>query len=438
MELNSYKLGDCLSMIENGVTIKQKEGAEGYPITRIETLSNDRFNRDRLGYANVYDIDNYTNHILDDEDLIMSHINSRPFLGRTVIYQKKDNEVIIHGMNVLRIKTNRAVLNPFYAYYYFKTPHFRKAIDNIRTDAINQSSINTNNIKDITIHVPSISDQESVVETLRAIDKKIELNENMNTELEAMAKQLYDHWFVQFDFPFDFAQGKPDENGKPYKSSGGKMVWNEKLKREIPEGWEVVLISDLIEEKKSGDWGQDEMKGSYTLKVNCIRGADFKKPTNAPERFINSKNNNRLLEEDDIIVEISGGSPIQATGRSVYVSKGLLCHYNNSLTCSNFCQALTCCDKTIAPYFFYVWNMFYDNNVMFNYEGKTSGIKNLLIDMFLNNNWYLPPIQILSVFATTIKRLMSTKDSNVKEINHLTRLRDSLLPMLMNGQVTIE
>lgn len=270
------------------------------------------------------------------------------------------------------------------------------------------------------------------------IQEKISLNTRMNAELEAMAKHLYDYWFVQFDFPFDFAQGKPDENGKPYKSSGGKMVWNEKLKREIPEGWEVVLISDLIEEKKSGDWGQDEMKGSYTLKVNCIRGADFKKPTNAPERFINSKNNNRLLEEDDIIVEISGGSPIQATGRSVYVSKGLLCHYNNSLTCSNFCQALTCCDKTIAPYFFYVWNMFYDNNVMFNYEGKTSGIKNLLIDMFLNNNWYLPPIQILSVFATTIKRLMSTKDSNVKEINHLTSLRDSLLPMLMNGQVTIE
>lgn len=285
-------------------------------------------------------------------------------------------------------------------------------------------------MENIELPFPSLDNQVKIANCLMNIDKKISLNTRMNAELEAMAKQLYDYWFVQFDFP--------DENGKPYKSSGGKMVWNEKLKREIPEGWEVVLISDLIEEKKSGDWGQDEMKGSYTLRVNCIRGADFKKPTNAPERFINSKNNNRLLEEDDIIVEISGGSPIQATGRSVYVSKGLLCHYNNSLTCSNFCQALTCCDKTIAPYFFYVWNMFYDNNVMFNYEGKTSGIKNLLIDMFLNNNWYLPPIQILSVFATTIKRLMSTKDSNVKEINHLTRLRDSLLPMLMNGQVTIE
>ena len=322
-------------------------------------------------------------------------------------------------------EVNDELANPYYLYRYLNLLDLKNldsgtALPSMTFDSYYQIKVN----------LPDIETQNKIAKALYSLDQKISLNTRMNAELEAMAKQLYDYWFVQFDFP--------DENGKPYKSSGGKMVWNEKLKREIPEGWEVVLISDLIEEKKSGDWGQDEMKGSYTLKVNCIRGADLKKPTNAPERFINRKNNNRLLEEDDIIVEISGGSPIQATGRSVYVSKGLLCHYNNSLTCSNFCQALTCCNKTIAPYFFYVWNMFYDNNVMFNYEGKTSGIKNLLIDMFLNNNWYLPPIQILSVFATTIKRLMSTKDSNVKEINHLTRLRDSLLPMLMNGQVTIE
>ena len=131
MIFTDIKLGDCLSMIENGVTIKQKEGASGYPITRIETLSNDRFNRDRLGYADIENIEAYTDHILDNEDLIMSHINSRPFLGRTVIYLKRGDEKIIHGMNVLRIKTNRELLNPFYAYFYFKTPHFRKAIDKI-------------------------------------------------------------------------------------------------------------------------------------------------------------------------------------------------------------------------------------------------------------------------------------------------------------------
>lgn len=119
----------------------------------------------------------------------------------------------------------------------------------------------------------------SIGNLISGIQEKIALNTRMNAELEAMAKQLYDYWFVQFDFP--------NEEGKPYKSSGGKMVWNAKLKREIPEGWEEVVISDLISEKKAGDWGQDEMKGAFTLKVNCIRGADFKNPTNAPERYIN-------------------------------------------------------------------------------------------------------------------------------------------------------
>ena len=324
--------------------------------------------------------------------------------------------------------------DPLYIFYVLKNLDF----ENLKSSSV-VPSLNRNYVYPMKVpfHEKS-TDQEKISKTLYAIDQKIALNTRLNAELEAMAKQLYDYWFVQFDFPFDFAQGKPDKNGKPYKSSGGKMVWNEKLKREIPEGWEVKHISDLIKNKKSGDWGQDEMKGAYTLRVNCIRGADFKNPTNAPQRYINSKNINRLLEEDDIIVEISGGSPVQATGRSVYVSKGLLDSYGDNLTCSNFCQALTYSDKTIAPYFFYMWNMFYDNNIMFNYEGKTSGIKNLLIDMFLSNYWYLPDTSLMRDFATIIKSAFSQKDSNVKEINHLTHLRDSLLPMLMNGQVTIE
>lgn len=315
--------------------------------------------------------------------------------------------------------------NPLYIFYLLKNLDF----EHLKSSSV-VPSLNRNYVYPIKVpFYGGIADQEKISKTLYAIDQKISLNIRANTELEAMAKQLYDYWFVQFDFP--------DKNGKPYKSSGGKMVWNKKLKREIPKGWEEVVIADLIREKKAGDWGHDEKKDTYALKVKCIRGTDFKDPTNAPQRFINTRNTNRLLEEDDIVVEISGGSPVQSTGRSLYVTKGLLDNYDDGLTCSNFCQALTLYDKTIAPYFFYMWNMFYDNSIMFNYEGKTSGIKNLLIDIFLNNHWYLPPTQLLLDFATTTKSIMSLKDQNIKETNHLTHLRDSLLPMLMNGQVVI-
>ena len=239
MELKKYKLGDCLTMIENGAVIKQKKNAGGIPITRIETLSNDRFNRDRLGYADIFDESSYSHFILDDMDLIMSHINSRTFLGRTVIYRKHGDEKIIHGMNVLRLKTDIKVLNPLYAYYYFKTNGFRTAIDHIRKDAINQSSLATSDIKNLEILIPSIEEQSVIVSILDNLDRKIALNCAINQNLEALAKQLYYYWFVQFDFP--------DENGRPYKSSGGIMVWNEKLKREIPSSWSVKTIDEIAE-----------------------------------------------------------------------------------------------------------------------------------------------------------------------------------------------
>ena len=120
----TIKLGDGISFIQNGVVITQKEGAGGIPITRIETLSNSRFNRDRLGYADIEDASAFSSYILDDGDLLMSHINSRTFLGRTVLYRKQGDEQIIHGMNLLRIKTNEDILDQLFAYYLFQTSYF--------------------------------------------------------------------------------------------------------------------------------------------------------------------------------------------------------------------------------------------------------------------------------------------------------------------------
>ena len=185
MELKKYKLGDLLIMAENGLVIKQEKGANGIPITRIETLSNDCFNRDRLGYANIYDCDEYEDYILDDLDLIMSHINSRTFLGRTVLYRKLGDEKIIHGMNVLRIKADTSCLNPFYAYYYFKTSFFKKCIDSIRKDAINQSSFALSDLKNIEIKISSINEQQNIAKSLQLLDRKIELNKRINDNLRA-------------------------------------------------------------------------------------------------------------------------------------------------------------------------------------------------------------------------------------------------------------
>ena len=342
-------------------------------------------------------------------------------IGKVHFY---DRETWVHNtaMFVSDFKGNY----PLYLYYLLDNLNF----DNLKSSSV-VPSLNRNFVYPMKVpFFSNKSDQERIANLLWNIDQKIALNTRMNSELETMAKQLYDYWFVQFDFP--------DENGNPYKSSGGEMVYNSTLKREIPAGWEISTLSSVIGKDKSGDWGQEVEKGCYTLKVNCIRGADLKDSFNAPTRFINANNKNRLLNEGDIIVEISGGSPVQATGRSLYVSKGLLEWYNNRLICSNFCRPLEIVDTKGAPYFYYTWNLLYDNNIMFNFEGKTSGIKNLLLDMILETNWYFPPSSINKSFCDFVTKNFRLIDSNKTEIENLTHLRDSLLPMLMNGQVTVE
>ena len=429
MEYKTYKLGTCFSLIENGAIIKQRKEAKGFPITRIETLSHGKFNRDKLGHADIFDTTPYKRYILEDKDLIMSHINSRAFLGRTVLYRKKGNEQIIHGMNVLRIKTNELFLDPVFASYLFKTSHFKKAIDSIRKDAINQSSINIFDICNIQISLPSITEQRKISHALQLIDKKIETNHLINDNLEAMAKQLYDYWFVQFDFP--------NEEGKPYKSNGGVMVWNEDLHMSIPCTWNTCLLSDYIGSNNTGDWGFDEPAKKRSIKVGCIRGADIVKLNDLPIRYIKDNNTSKLLSAWDIVIEVSGGSPTQATGRSAFVTPGVLKRNGGNLTCSNFCHAFTMKDYKASAYFYFMWRMFYDNNNMFNFEGKTSGIKNFMTDTFLANRWLDVPTALLDLFFERVKVIYEQIDNNIEEINALTKQRDELLPLLMNGQATV-
>ena len=243
-----------------------------------------------------------------------------------------------------------------------------------------------------------------------------------------MVKQLYDYWFVQFDFP--------NEEGKPYKSSGGEMVWNEKLKREIPKRWKDITLNAFIDKNKGGDWGYDTSKDG-TIKVGCVRGADIIKLNDVPTRHITSKHSDRLLEDGDIVIEISGGSPVQATGRVALITNGVIERNGGALVCSNFCQSFSMKKRVLSEYFYYLWQSLYDNDNMFNFEGKTSGIKNFQTDVFLANHWFEAQEQLIEKFHAIVSQYHLMIDKNIIENNNLTKQRDELLPLLMNGQVLV-
>ena len=250
-----------------------------------------------------------------------------------------------------------------------------------------------------------------------------------------MAKTLYDYWFIQFDFP--------DANGKPYKTGGGKMVWCEELKRDVPEGWEVQKMSEWIDIDKSGDWGKEEAEGNFTKKVVCFRGADINglnglaelKP---PVRFILEKNSHKILKSHDIIIEISGGSPTQSTGRLAFITDATIKRFKHPLICSNFCKPISMRNKKLLYNFVYYWNSLYDNGVFFGYEGKTSGIKNLLLDAFVSTFYtVVPESPVVNKFYDFMESIQEKKQTTLAENQQLAELRDWLLPMLMNGQVKV-
>ena len=188
-------IDDCFFQIQNGANIKQGDVDGGFPITRIETTANDKFNRDRMGYAGITDISKYESYVLEDGDLLMSHINSVQYLGRTVLYVKQTDETIIHGMNLLRLKARRDVINPAYARYCFYGNQFRHQVRKITKKSVNQASFAVKDLKQIKIDVPSLSEQEQIVEILDKLQKIIEMRSNELSTLDELIKARFVEMF---------------------------------------------------------------------------------------------------------------------------------------------------------------------------------------------------------------------------------------------------
>lgn len=200
-------IDECFFQIQNGANIKQGDVDGGFPITRIETTANDKFNRDRMGYAGITDISKYESYVLEDGDLLMSHINSVQYLGRTVLYVKEADETIIHGMNLLRLKARRDVINPAYARYCFYGHSFRSKVGNITKKSVNQASFAVKDLKQIKIEVPSLSEQDQIVKVLDKLQNLIKMR---NDELSALDDLIKARFIEMFGNPVSNSYGLPE------------------------------------------------------------------------------------------------------------------------------------------------------------------------------------------------------------------------------------
>ena len=351
---------------------------------------------------------------LNENSLLLS-INGT--LGSMAFY---NGEKVMLGKSAAYLNFNSNI-NQFY-YYYFQLKGVQEYFYNVATGSTIKN-LSLKSIQDFEVPVPEESDRNGIVRILKSLDAKIELNNKINRELESMAKTLYDYWFVQFDFP--------DANGKPYKSSGGKMVYNAELKREIPEGWEVGnlknnSLTDLIKPKIDFFEGEKTYLATADV-VNNEINFDADKIT-----FENreSRANMQPIKNSVWFAKMKNSKKVLCVGE--YSNYYLL----NFILSTGF-AGLKCKEKHFVEY---IWG-FVNND---DFEKIKDRLSNGATQEAINNDSmaYIPLIvpkgNILKKYHKMTIKIFKKIYLNKIENQQLTELRDWLLPMLMNGQVTVK
>lgn len=389
MEMKKYKLGEYLDSFGDGIhgTPKYDEYGDYYFINgnnlndgKIEITS-----KTLKVSANEYE---KIKRNLNEKSLLVS-INGT--LGNIAFY---NGERIALGKSACFLNLKESSCRE-YLRYVLETKEFKSYMNRVAGQSTIKN-VSPTQISEFEFYAPPLSTQQKIAAVLSSLDDKIALNKKINAKLEAMAKRLYDYWFVQFDFP--------NGEGKPYKTSGGKMVWNEVLKREIPEGWEVKSIGDYL---KIGN------------------GRDHSKLADGPYPVYGSGGVMRYVAEF-----LHDGATV------LFPRKGTL---NNVMYRNEPLWTVDTMFYTSALIPHSALFVFYSAK-MFDFErlNTGTGVPSMTSDIIKKLPIISPDESILKQFDKTVSKVYNRIHHNEKEIKKLTELRDRLLPLLMNGQVEVE
>ena len=335
-----------------------------------------------------------------------------------------DDLVVSTGFATLDVMDPR--VNSKYLYYLLTQNSVISQLQSIGENSTSSyPSIRPEDIGNLSFMFPDIDIQNKIADILTSIDKKIQINNQINQELEAMAKTLYDYWFVQFDFP--------DQNGNPYKSSGGKMVYNLELKREIPEGWGVEKLGELIELERGVTYAKSDIVEKTTkdaigvLRATNITGnvMDLNDLVYLTKDKINNK---QIIKQNETLIVMSSGS-------KEHLGKNAINYYEEVIGFGAFCS------KIVPQKYSAFINTFLQSSEFKGYLLKQSmgtNINNLTNSDILDCRIILPKEEILDKFENMVEKNIKLISNNYIQNQELTHLRDWLLPMLMNGQVKVE
>ena len=390
---------------------------KGIPVIRNYNLKDGKIDCTNLSFVSEEDYKERVKRAIPEESDII--ISREAPMGVVGIVPKEFQCCL--GQRLVLLKIDKSKCIPKYLLYTLMSEYVQVQIRRINQTGSIVSNLNISSLKKLKIPLHNFEEQRKIANILSAIDDKIQINNQINQELEAMAKTLYDYWFVQFDFP--------DQNGKPYKSSGGKMVYNPELKREIPEGWGVETLKDfeskIITGKTPSRANRDNFGGEIPfITIGDIRGNTFVYSTSESLTDLGaSVQQNKYLPEGSLCV-----SCIATVGEIGFTTEWS--HTNQQK------NSIVFEDETNRYYLYFALKNYFENANASAKTGNTfanmnkedfSGIKIIFPNKEIKNNFH----KMTEPYFAQIKCLQGQNQE-------LTQLRDWLLPMLMNGQVKVE
>jgi len=406
-----------IAEFRNGLNFSKDSHGAGCKIIGVADFQNNFTpNYDSLEELNPEGITKEDDYLKKGDIIFVRSNGNKALVGRS-LYIDRDVNALFSGF-CIRARLISDIIDPLFLAYYTRTNHFKSSISSVAGTNIN--NLNQDILSNVKLPLYTKDVQLSITNVLSALDAKIELNQRINTELESMAKTLYDYWFVQFDFP--------NEKGKPYKSAGGEMVWNEELKREIPLGWEVKKVGDFANTSSGGTplSTKQEYYGGGTIPwINSgelndpfiVKGSSF-----ITEEGLNNSSA-KIFPANTVLVALYG-----ATAGKVSLLRIEAC--TNQAVCG-----------IIPSSQIYINFLKYSFENLYKYMvaiSSGSARDNLSQDIIRNITFAMPQDEkLFERFNKIVNPMLEKIVSNLLENQTLSSLRDWLLPMLMNGQVKV-
>ena len=421
--MEKYRLKDIATVKISSVDKKKKEGETNVRLCNFTdvyynwAITKDRHENFMEATANSKEINNF---LLKKGQVALTKDSETRFDIGIPTYIANDFEDVILGYHCALITPDETKVLGCYLNAFLHSDMSRKYFANSASGSGQRYTLSVQTIEDMPVLLPSIEEQMRMGELLSNIDRKIEINRSLNHNLEVLAKQLYDYWFVQFDFP--------DENGKPYKSSGGNMAWNEKLKRDIPSSWAVKTIDDVVE-VYNGATPSTADEENYGGDVVWITPKDL---SNQQQKFIYQGERNisnkgyescstHLLPSNTVLM--SSRAPI-----------GLLAIAKTELCTNQGFKSLVPKNDNEATYLYYYIQA---HIKQIEQLGTGTTFKEVSREDILKFPILKPNDELLDTWEERISAINDKQLEIQKENENLTKQRDELLPLLMNNQVSL-